>query len=55
MSKTAIALAYCDYVRHTVIMKNLSYIEDLLSICVEDYINLLIPTIDTDLFKLSEN
>lgn len=52
---TAPALAYCDYVRKVVPMKDPGYIQDLLDICNEDNIDLLIPTIDTDLLVLSEN
>ena len=52
---TAPALVYCDYVRRVVAMKDAGYIRNLLDICKEDHINLLIPTIDTDLLVLSEN
>lgn len=52
---TAPALAYCDYTRHVVSMKDPKYINNLLRICREDSINLIIPTIDTDLLVLSEN
>lgn len=52
---SAPALAYCDYVRKVVAMKDSGYINNLLSICADDQIDLLIPTIDTDLLKLSEN
>ena len=55
MAGTAPALAYCDYVRKVVSMKDVSYISNLLSICQEDKIDLVIPTIDTDLVVLSEN
>lgn len=55
MAGTAPALAYCDYVRKVVAMKDAGYIDNLLKICKEDKINLLIPTIDTDLLVLSEN
>ena len=55
MAGTAPALAYCDYTRRVVAMRDPGYIEDLLSICVKDRIDLLIPTIDTDLLILSEN
>ncbi len=55
MAGTAPALAYCDYVRRVVAMKNPAYIDDLIEICKEDKIDLLIPTIDTDLMILSEN
>ena len=55
MAGTAPALAYCDYVRRVVAMKDPGYIQNLLDICAADNINLLIPTIDTDLLVLSEN
>lgn len=55
MAGTAPALAYCDYKRKVVAMKDPGYIQDLLNICGEDKIDLLIPTIDTDLLVLSEN
>lgn len=55
MAGTAPALAYCDYSRRVVAMKDASYIDNLLQICTDDHIDLLIPTIDTDLLVLSEN
>ena len=55
MAGTAPALAYCDYVRRVVGMKDPSYIDNLLMICEQDKIDLVIPTIDTDLLVLSEN
>lgn len=55
MAGTAPALAYCDFSRHVVSMKDPSYIDNLLQICADDSIDLLIPTIDTDLLILSEN
>ena len=55
MAGTAPALAYCDYVRLVVEMKDPKYIQNLLDICITDKIDLLIPTIDTDLMFLSEN
>ncbi len=55
MAGTAPALAYCDYVRYVVAMKDPAYIQNLINICKEDKIDLLIPTIDTDLLVLSEN
>ena len=55
MAGTAPALAYCDYTRKVVAMKNPGYIDNLLRICSVDHIDLLIPTIDTDLLVLSEN
>lgn len=55
MAGTAPALAYCDYTRRVVAMKDPSYIHNLLDICLSDHIDLFIPTIDTDLLILSEN
>lgn len=55
MAGTAPALAYCDFTRKVVAMKDPRYIDNLLSICADDRIDLLIPTIDTDLLELSEN
>lgn len=55
MSGTAPALAYCDYTRRITAMKDPKYIDDLLQICLEDKIDLIVPTIDTDLLILSEN
>lgn len=55
MAGTAPALAYCDYSRTVVGMKDERYIDNLLTICTDDHIDLLIPTIDTDLLVLSEN
>lgn len=55
MAGTAPALAYCDYTRIVVAMNNPAYIQNLVDICEADKIDLLIPTIDTDLLVLSEN
>lgn len=55
MAETAPALAFCDYSRRVAAMKDVEYIDNLLRICANDHINLLIPTIDTDLLALSEN
>ena len=55
MTETAPALAYCDDTRKVMAMKNLGYIDQLVEICRDDHINLLIPTIDTDLLILSQN
>ena len=55
MAGTAPALAYCDYTRKVVAMNDPAYIQNLIDICVADKIDLLIPTIDTDLLVLSEN
>lgn len=55
MAGTAPALAYCDFTRKTVAMKDPNYIQNLLDICKADHIDLIIPTIDTDLLVLSES
>ena len=55
MAGTAPALAHCDYTRRVVAMKDQGYIQNLIDICSADHIDLLIPTIDTDLLVLSEN
>lgn len=49
------ALAYCDYTRKVCGMRDVGYIGELLEICREDQIDLLIPTIDTDLLVLAKN
>ena len=55
MAGTAPALAYCDFTRKVVAMKDAGYIQNLLDICKTDKIDLVIPTIDTDLLVLAEN
>ena len=55
LAGTAPALAYCDYTRKVVAMKDPGYIQNLLDICIADHIDLLIPTIDTDLLVQAEN
>lgn len=55
MAGTAPALAYCDGTRKVCGMRDPDYIRQLVSICAEDNINLVIPTIDTDLLVLSEH
>ncbi|MCR5726951.1 MAG: ATP-grasp domain-containing protein [Lachnospiraceae bacterium] len=55
MTATAPALFFCDYVRCTVPMKDPSYIDNLLHICKTDGIDLVIPTMDTELLVLGEN
>lgn len=55
MLGTAPALAYCDYVRKVCSMKDADYIDQILEICKIDKIDLVIPTIDTDLLVLSQN
>ncbi len=55
MAGTAPALTYCDFTRKVCGMGEPEYIRQLLGICKEDHIDLLIPTIDTDLLILSRN
>lgn len=55
MTGTAPALLYCDYVRKVCGMREPNYIRELAEICRQDEIDLLIPTIDTDLLVLSRN
>lgn len=54
MTNTAPALTYCDYTRMICGMREEQYIPSLLEICKQDKIDLVIPTIDTDLLILSE-
>lgn len=55
MTGTAPALAFCDVTRKICGMRDKKYIPELLEICKMDQINLIIPTIDTDLLLLSQN
>ena len=55
MAGNAPALPYCDAVRKVCGMRDEEYSPQLLELCKNDSIDLLIPTIDTDLFVLSEN
>ncbi len=55
MDYSAPALAYCDYARKTVAMDDSGYVDNILTVCQTDGIDLIIPTIDTDLSALSEN
>ena len=55
MAGTAPALAYCDYTRKVCAMRDPQYIQQLVDICVADKIDLVLPTIDTDLLILSQN
>lgn len=55
MVGVAPALVYCDYTRKVVAMRDEKYIDNLLTICKADRIDLLIPTIDTDLLVLAKN
>lgn len=55
MAGTAPALAFCNYTRKVCAMKDPDYIGQLLDICIKDKINLVMPTIDTDLLILAQN
>lgn len=55
ISETAPALSFCDYTRTVCRMSDEQYIPQLLRICKQDRIDLLIPTIDTDLLVLAKN
>lgn len=55
MTATAPALAFCDGIRIVCGMRDADYIPKLVDICRNDKIDLLIPTIDTDLLVLSRN
>lgn len=55
MAGDAPGAAFCDYTRKICAMRDKDYIPQLLEICRKDKIDLLIPTIDTDLIVLSEN
>ena len=52
---TAPALTYCDYTRKVCAMRDPQYIQQLIDICIDDKIDLVMPTIDTDLLILSQN
>lgn len=55
ITDTAPALLFCDETRIVCRINNPEYIPQLISICKEEGINCLIPTIDTDLLLLAEN
>ena len=55
ISKTAPALSFCD---HSTIVHGINtnqYIPELQQICIENNIDLLIPTIDTELMVIAQN
>ena len=54
MDETAPALNWCDEIRMICRISDDAYIPNLLDICGKEGIDLLIPTIDTDLLKLAE-
>lgn len=55
MTDSAPALAYCDFTRLVCGMREDGYIPQLLDICRKDNIDLVIPTIDTDLQVLADS
>ena len=55
LTTTAPALAYCDYIRQILRIRDPHHIGDLLRVCQEDHIDLIIPTIDTGLLLLAQN
>lgn len=55
MAGTAPALVFCDFTRIICGMREAQYIDELLNICKNDCIDIIIPTIDTDLMILSQN
>lgn len=54
MDETAPALNWCDEIRMVCRISDDAYIPNLLDICKEESVDLLMPTIDTDLLKLAE-
>lgn len=55
ISESAPALFFCDKTKIVCRIKDKEYIPQLLSICEEEKVDCLIPTIDTDLLLLAEN
>lgn len=55
ITESAPALHYCDETRIVCKICEKEYISQLLSICKQDEVDCLIPTIDTDLLLLAEN
>lgn len=55
ITPTAPALFFCDHARKVCRVKDPNYIPQLLDICKQDRIDLVIPTIDTDLLLLSQS
>lgn len=55
ITESAPALYYCDERRLVCPIRDRQYIPQLLTICRDDAIDCLIPTIDTDLLLLAEN
>lgn len=55
LTKTAPALSFCDEAFQTCRINNKDYIPTLINICKQNSVDLLVPTIDTDLLILSQN
>lgn len=55
ISETAPALFFCDKARRICRINDPRYLEELLAICVEEQVQLVIPTIDTDLLLLAKH
>lgn len=55
ISETAPALFFCDKARRICRINDPRYLEELLTICVEEQVQLVIPTIDTDLLLLAKH
>lgn len=55
VTDTAPALNFCDHAVIVPRIKEISYVPFLLEYCKENHIDVLIPTIDTDLLVLSKN
>lgn len=55
ITDTAPALLFCDETRIVCSIKEPGYIQQLISICEQEKVDSLIPTIDTDLLLLAEN
>lgn len=55
IAETAPAMAFCDKVYLVPKIRDERYIPAVIEICVQEHIDLLITTIDTDLLLLSEN
>ena len=55
LSENAPALYFCDRVIITSKISSCNYISELLDVCLREKIDMLIPTIDTDLLLLAQN
>ena len=55
IADTAPALAFCDKIHLVHKIRDERYIPELSELCAKEHIDLLIPTIDTDLLLLSKN